>query len=373
MANDPIPGRATPEGTSRFTSRHTDNLSEHYRTVESLSLSDLGIGTFLGRPDEETDRRFTDAVVRAVERGVNVIDTAINYRFQRSERAVGEAIRRLVEDRKISRDEIVVCTKGGYLPFENEPPKNPMDWLDENLFETGVIVPGDIVADCHCLEPAYLRHQIQASRKNLGLGTIDIYYLHNVETQLAEISKSELDEKLRTAFETLEDEVDEGRIARYGLATWDGFRVAPDEPQHHSLTGMLKLAHSVAGEQHHFKAIQFPFNLLLREAATRQTQEWQGDRVALLRLVHDLGLIVMGSAPLLQGKLLGKLPAPLSVFFPTADNDAQRALLFASGAPGLTSALVGMSQASHVDQNTETLRQRRLDPSTWRKVLDALK
>lgn len=372
MPHDPIPGRATTEGTSRLSSRHTENLSEHYRTVDGLSLSDLGIGTFLGTADTETDERFTSAVVRAVERGINVIDTAINYRFQRSERSVGQAIRQLIDEKKASRDEIVVCTKGGYIPYENDPPKNPMDWWDANLFETGVIAPGDIVADCHCLHPDYLRHQIGTSLKNLGLETIDVYYLHNVETQLIEISKAELDEKLRTAFETLEDEVDNGRIARYGLATWDGFRVPPDQPQHHSLTEMIKLAHSVAGEQHHFKAIQFPFNLLMREAGTRPTQEWQGDRVALLRLVHEFGLLVMGSAPLLQGKLLGKLPGPLSVFFPTAATDAQRALTFAAGAPGLTTALVGMSDPDHVEENTEILRQRRLEPLSWRKIIDAL-
>ncbi|MFH1263244.1 MAG: aldo/keto reductase [Pseudomonadota bacterium] len=372
MTTDSIRGRATQEGTSRFAARHTENLSEHYRMAGGLSLSDLGIGSYIGRWDDETDQRYTNSVVRAVERGVNVIDTAINYRFQRSERAIGEALAELITSGKIGREEIVVATKGGFLPFENEPPQNPLDWMDANLFEPGIIAPSDIVAECHCIEPTYLRHQIGQSLKNLGLETIDIYYLHNVEIQLSEISESELDDRIRGAFEALEDEVDEGRIARYGVATWDGFRMAPGEPRHHSLSHFLELAHSVAGEKHHFKAVQLPFNFMLREAATRPTQEWRGDLVTFLRLAHELGFMVMTSVPLLQGKLLGRLPPALAPLFADATNDPQRAIAFSAGAPGVSTALVGMSRTAHVDQNTEYLRRRRLDPVSWRKVVDAV-
>ena len=62
--------------------------------------------------------------MRAVELGANVIDTAANYRFQRSERSIGNALRELTEAGGFSRDEIVICTKGGYLPFDGAPPRD---------------------------------------------------------------------------------------------------------------------------------------------------------------------------------------------------------------------------------------------------------
>src|SRR5438067_9678176 len=91
-----IPGRATPEGTARLRDRHSQVLKEHFRMFAGMALSDLGIGTYLGEADEATDQAYTNAVVRSVERGVNVIDSAINYRFQRSERSIGHALRSLI-------------------------------------------------------------------------------------------------------------------------------------------------------------------------------------------------------------------------------------------------------------------------------------
>jgi len=52
----------------------------------------LGLGTYLGADDGETDVLYQDAIVRALELGVNVLDTAVNYRHQRSERAIRTAL-----------------------------------------------------------------------------------------------------------------------------------------------------------------------------------------------------------------------------------------------------------------------------------------
>src|SRR5262249_41064598 len=77
---------ATPEGTRRYIDRFREFFAAgFYRTIFDLRVSTLGIGTYLGQPDEITDRKYTDAVLAAVEGGINFIDTAINYRHQRSE------------------------------------------------------------------------------------------------------------------------------------------------------------------------------------------------------------------------------------------------------------------------------------------------
>src|ERR1041385_794639 len=98
---------ATTEGTKRYYERFADRAANgHFRKQQDLVLSSIGIGTYLGNPDETTNANSTHAAVRAVQLGANVIDTAANYRFQRSERSIGDALQQL------AREELVICTKG---------------------------------------------------------------------------------------------------------------------------------------------------------------------------------------------------------------------------------------------------------------------
>ena len=114
--------RATPEGTHRYaTSFHDRAADGHFREVHGLTLSSIGIGTYLGQPDERTDAAYTSAIVAAVESGINVADAAINYRFQRSERSIGAALVQL-EAKGYTRDQLVLCTKAGYLTPDAKMP-----------------------------------------------------------------------------------------------------------------------------------------------------------------------------------------------------------------------------------------------------------
>src|SRR5438270_693356 len=126
---------ATLEGTARYRDRFKDIAADHFRQAQDLWLSSIGIGTYLGEADEESDRRYTEAIARAVELGVNVIDTAANYRFQRSERSVAAALKELIA-RGFARDEIIVCTKGGYLPFDGAPPRDVRQYIEETLISS---------------------------------------------------------------------------------------------------------------------------------------------------------------------------------------------------------------------------------------------
>src|SRR5947209_5900442 len=152
-----IKAGAMLEGTARYRARFKDVAAEdHFRQAQNLWLSSLGIGTYLGDANEETDRRYTEAIVRAVELGVNVVDTAANYRFQRSERAIGAALGELSE-RGFSRDQIVVCTKGGYLPFDGAPPRDMRSYVEETFVKPGIASFADIVGGAHCMTPPYLQ------------------------------------------------------------------------------------------------------------------------------------------------------------------------------------------------------------------------
>src|SRR5204862_8301240 len=134
----PFSGCASPPGTDKYRERFPNAAADHFRKAQHLLVSSVGIGTYLGNADEATDRRYTDAIVRAVELGANVIDSAANYRFQRSERSIGAALSKLTDEHGFSREEIVICTKGGYLPFDGAPPRSVRAYVEETFVKTGI-------------------------------------------------------------------------------------------------------------------------------------------------------------------------------------------------------------------------------------------
>src|SRR5689334_13784845 len=200
-------------------------MSVNCATAKGTSLSSIGIGTYLGNPDETTDANYTDAVVRAVQLGVNVIDTAANYRFQRSERSIGQALQQLTNEHGIAREELVICTKGGYLPFDGAPPRNVREYVNETFVKPGIASFDDIVAGSHCMTPSYLQSQLDQSLRNMGLECVDVYYIHNPESQLQYVSEQEFYDRLQRAFARLEENRSQGKLTHYGVATWNGFRM----------------------------------------------------------------------------------------------------------------------------------------------------
>ena len=231
-------GSATAEGTLRYAARFQGRAAAgHFREIRGgLVLSSIGIGTYLGEADEATDGAYADAVVAAVQGGINVVDSAINYRFQRSERAVGMALRELF-DKGYARDEIMVCTKAGFLTPDGEMPADPNTYFAQEFLERGIFRVEDIAAGCHCMAPDYLADQLERSRQNLGLDTIDVFYLHNPETQLSEVPPDEFRRRIREAFLFLESAIATKKIRAYGMATWNAFREDPKAAGYLSLPG----------------------------------------------------------------------------------------------------------------------------------------
>jgi aryl-alcohol dehydrogenase-like predicted oxidoreductase len=314
-------------------------------------MSSIGLGTYLGHWDEHTDRNYQEAIKRAIDLGCNVIDSAINYRFQRSERAIGAALKELFEAGKASRDEIIVATKGGFFPFEDEPPRDARAWIVENVIGKGLARSDEIAAGSHCMTPAYLEDQLARSLDNLALEAVDIYYVHNPESQLEAVSRDEFGRRLAAAFEFLERAASDGRIGCYGTATWNGYRQQSDSRGYLSLAEIVSIARDVGGEDHHFKAIQLPHNLAMPEALTLGNQIVEGEPLSLLMAAARLGVTVMCSASMFHAKLAQSLPPFVGEALKGLSTDAQRAIQFVRSTPGVTTALVGMSQRVHVDEN----------------------
>ncbi|HXZ89282.1 MAG TPA: aldo/keto reductase [Candidatus Binataceae bacterium] len=342
---------ATAEGTAAYAARF-GNLPGNFRPMLGLAVGSIGIGTYLGESDAATDDAYADALRAALLGGINLVDTAVNYRLQRSERVVGKVLAELIGAGTLKREEVVVATKGGYITFDDEMPADPRAWFEENYVRTGIVGPGDMIQGSHCMTPRYLEAMLETSRANLGLDTIDIYYLHNPETQVSAVGREEFQQRIRYAFEFLELKVDEGKISYYGTATWNGYRVAPKDPSYLSLTDLVAVASEVGGPDHHFRVIQLPYNLGMPEALTLANQTLpDASKVSALAAADAIGIAACASASLLQGRLTRGLPPVLAETFPEMQSDAQRSLQFVRSTPGVNVALAGMSSADHVRHN----------------------
>lgn len=352
-----IAGFASLQGTEKFKDRFKDGLSTgHFRKSQELWFSSIGIGSYLGEPDDATDLSYKEALKETVRFGVNVIDSAINYRCQRSERSFGEAIRELIEAGEITREELIVCTKGGFLPFDGSYPKDPGVYFTKTFLETGLVKPEEVAQGCHVMSPRYLENQIDQSLENFGLEALDFYYIHNPETQLVDIDRKEFTKRLQSAFELLEKKVSEGKIKMYGAATWSGFRAAPQDTEYLSLEDMNVLAREAGGANHHFRAVQLPVNLAMPEAWVTTHQMYGGHAVSFLALAKKLGVSVIASASLSQGQLTRPFPPEFQKLFPALNKSSQCALQFVRSAPAIVTALVGMKTKAHVAENLETAK-----------------
>ena len=353
-----LTGRATAAGTTRYQSRFADELAEDfYRPLTGgARVSSIGLGTYLGECDDADDARYSAAITRALSRGINLLDSAINYRCQRSERAVGAALREAVGANIVRRDEVVVCTKGGFIPLDGAPPATREEYralLQREYYDAGVMSPSDVVAGGHCITPRFLAHQLQRSLANLGLQTIDLYYVHNPEQQLSVTEPGRFRDRIRDAFAVLEERVRAGDIGGYGCATWTGLRVPAGSRGHLSLRELAEAATEVGGTSHHFRAVQLPLNLAMSEAVRTPTQlTARGTLVPVVEAATELGISIVASASLMQAQLATGLPAALRETFPNLRTDAQRAIAFVRALP-VAAALVGMKNAAHVDENIE--------------------
>lgn len=370
-----LAGRATLEGTREFLKRHEVDPSQR-RLFGGVEVSSLALGTYLGGMDDETDARVTEAALLALEKGCNFFDAAINYRGQRAERSLGHAFAAAAKSGKIRREELFVSTKGGFVPYEGEPAADLAEVFDEQYVHRGVAAAGDLVAGCHCMEPAYLLDQIERSRRNLGLETIDLYYVHNPETQLEEVSPKIFYEKLERAFGALEQAVQKGWIGGYGMATWDAFRSESSQAGSVQLEKCVEAAHRAAKAlgltSHHFTAIQLPLNLAMPEAALLKTQRLAQNMLPAIDAANALDLGVAVSVPLFQSRLCRGLPDFLREHFPAGLSEAQCALAFATGFPSVDAAMVGMKSPAHVEHDLAFLKQRPLSEEEVRKIVASM-
>jgi aryl-alcohol dehydrogenase-like predicted oxidoreductase len=369
-----VEGFATSEGTKNYTEYAISQGRpiSHFKSFDSLHLSSIGMGTYLGQPSEEDDQAVENAVFESVKSGaVNVIDTAINYRAMRSEKSIGRALLRLVKDKIISRDQIFISTKNGYITNDGDYPNiDVMEYIHRMYIQTDVITADDISSGYNIINPNYLAKCIDKSLMNMHVSSIDLVYIHNAfESWYQDVSREQFMEMLVKAFEVYEKYRAKNKIRYYGMATWTCFRVPPTSPEYLSLEQAVKSAESVGGKDHGFRFIQLPYNLAYSEALLLRNQSvGSEENLTILQAAEKLNIGIFTSIPLLQGRLLrSQIPDYGGISDPVA-----KLVQIIRSSPSVIAPLIGQKKAEHVEENLKIANMPPLSEEEFKQAIRIL-
>jgi aryl-alcohol dehydrogenase-like predicted oxidoreductase len=369
-----LDGYATPDGTKKYAEYAISQGKprSHFKSFDNLHLSSLGMGTYLGQLSEEDDQAVENAVYQSVRSGaVNVIDTAINYRAMKSEKSIGKALLRLVNDAIISRDQIFVSTKNGYITNDGDYPNiDVMEYMHRMYIQTEVITADDISSGYNVIKPSYLARCIDKSLTNMHLSTIDLVYIHNAfESWYQDVSREEFMEMLAKAFEIYEKYRAKNKIRYYGMATWTCFRVPSGSPEHLSLEQAVKCAESAGGKDHGFKFIQLPYNIAYSEALLLRNQSvGSEENLTILQAAAKLNIGIFTSIPLFQGRLLrSQIPN-----YGNATDPIPKLLQIIRSSPSVIAPLIGQKRPEHVEENLKVANMPPLSEEEFQQAIRTL-
>jgi len=367
-------GYATSAGTKKYVEYaiQRGKPSSHFRIFDALYLSSIGMGTYLGQLTAEDDKAMENAVYESIKSGaVNVIDTAINYRAMKSEKSVGRALLRLEKEGIISRDEVFICTKNGYITNDGDYPSiDVMEYMQKMFISTDIINAHDISSGYNVLNPNYIERCIEKSLMNMHIETIDLVYIHNsFESWHEDVSREEFMQMLAKVFEVYEKYRSNTKIRYYGMATWTCFRVSQDNKEYLSLEQVVKLAENIGGRQHGFRFIQLPYNLAYSEALLLKNQIVGSERnLTILEAANRLNIKVFTSIPLFQSRLLR---AQIPDYIGLTDQVAKLVQVIRSS-PSVIAPLIGHKKPEHVEQNLMVANIPPLNDIEFKKAIQVL-
>lgn len=315
LTSEGLSGHATPQGTGQYVARiltsHQDSgPSFHgYTSLGStgLTTSRIGFGGYRINLGVEDHRR---ALEQSLQSGCNLIDTSTNYADGGSERLVGVVLKDLIAKEVVSRDEVIVVSKIGYVQGQNLARAEAREQAGTPFPE--MVKYGEGI--WHCLHPSFLEEQLILSLDRLGLETLDICLLHNPEYFLSDAKnrnlsidsfrledlRQEFYRRLQQAFSYLETQVATGRLQYYGVSS-NTCTVNLENPEATSLSRMLQAAEGAAKDagipHHHFRIVQLPMNVFESGALlTPNTGHEQSQTV--LAFAQEANIAVLVNRPL---------------------------------------------------------------------------
>ncbi|MFB6198549.1 MAG: aldo/keto reductase, partial [Halobacteriaceae archaeon] len=211
----------TTEATFDYRNEHDGFARTYFRRIGDAVVSSIGLDTSAGQATDAVDEDLRQTLKRATKCGVNVLDTSISARHQRSERVIGS----LIDAGVIDREAVYLSSKGGHVPFDGDRPDDPGGQIVKNYVKPGIIDHSTLVHGRHCIEPGFLANQLDQSLDNLQVNTLDCYYVHDPEVQLDANPEQHVYDQLENAFELFERRINSGDLRSYGVATTDAFRV----------------------------------------------------------------------------------------------------------------------------------------------------
>ncbi|KAG0376962.1 hypothetical protein BGX24_006944 [Mortierella sp. AD032] len=286
MTSRSVHGAATPDATAAFLSKHPA-LPTATLPKRGLVLSKLGFGAYRVNSSQSAHRA---ALVKAVQAGVNVIDTSSHFGHGDSEKFIGETLDDMFKQDAIKREQVVVVSKAGFiLPPTTDFPTSEL----ENVPSYAAIS----TSSYHSIHPVYLKAQISQSLDRLKMDKLDIFMLNNPERMLGDrmqpggFSKSKLYKEIAEAFAYLDTEVEAGRIGGYGICS-NALHI-PTTEDHLSLKTILKTRQDFGWKLENFVAVQAPLNLFERDLVT---DEGSAKSLATEAKEHDI--FVFSNRPL---------------------------------------------------------------------------
>jgi aryl-alcohol dehydrogenase-like predicted oxidoreductase len=233
----------------------------------NLEVSEVGFGTYRISAENPEHK---EALKYALQKGINFIDTSSNYMNGSAEHCIGKVIYECIEDNELTRKDLVIMTKGGYLQGTHLEHSN-------SLTDRGEELPDKVVFSEsleHCIHPKCLNIQLESSLNLIGTEYIDIYLLHNPEYYLTwahknkltrEEAREEFYRRIKLSFEFLETKVSEGKIKYYGVSS-NTIGYEETDYEFVSIQKLLSIAESISNN-HHCKIIQAPCNLIENNVA----------------------------------------------------------------------------------------------------------
>tara|TARA_Y100000590_G_C15718229_1_gene1012636 strand:+ start:1522 stop:2781 length:1260 start_codon:yes stop_codon:yes gene_type:complete len=415
-----IKGNATISGTKKFLDKFKNSSSFDFysKTYDDLSLSSIGIGMYKGENNDEGDVEWKKSLEFAISNGINVFDTAIRYRNQRSEKILGEVLTSLIKQKKISRAEILVFTKGGLLgiPRGYEEKK----YIDDIIVQNWGVPKKEISRNIHCMYAPFLKKQLLQSLENLNLSTVDCYFIHNPELA-KEIFNNELFyERIYELFSWLESEREKGRIIKYGIASWNGFRRRKSSKSYIDFEKICSIAKEAGGKENGFSYVEAPLNIGMPFIANQYTSKkninnffstakennvniitsastYEGNIESLMNFINLITLVGKKDSkiehepskitlPISENSLIQMLEVIISqkekkrtiekILSNAANcelNLYPSALNIVRSHPGVTSALCGMNLLKFIKENIILRHTKKINPDLIAEFFDSLK